>query len=356
MDRQSANQIHRWCEYGLYFTSEITENIFLRYPHVELPTTQSVLIQWRTTTSQPTYLKWGAGTECQNSILKSESVQDHLVKITGLNSASKYYYRVFANPEDSTKTEFFYTAKPVSLKSLKFFVISDSSPYAGFGSTPEQLQVAQQIQNVEYDFGLHAGDVNQHHGEEYDLVFYQPYKEILANATIFPCIGNHDTYYDNALTYQNSFNLPYNNPDSSERYYSFNYGHAHFISLDTNLPYYPGSAQYQWLEQDLKSEMRSQILWTFVYFRHPPWSEGWEGYPGEWPCALYLVPLLEEYHVDMVFNGHTHDYERGYLNGVYYIITGGGGAPLENGIQAYDWDHVQVWVNQHQFTYIQTGR
>ncbi len=286
-------------------------------------------------------------------LLNAEPRLDHQVKISGLEANHQYFYRVFASDKDSTETEYFYTAKPTSVKNTKFFVISDSSPYEGFGSTPAQLEVAAQIQKVEYDFGLHAGDVNQHHGEEYDLVFFEPYKDILANAPIFPCVGNHDTYYDNTLTYQNSFNLPYNNPDSTERYYSFNYGYAHFISLDTNLPYYPESAQHTWLVQDLQSEMRRETSWTFVYFHHPPWSEGWPGYPGEEAVRDHLVPLFEQYGVDMVFNGHTHDYERGRLNGVYYIITGGGGAPLESGEHAYDYEHVDVWVNQHSFTYIE---
>jgi len=340
-------------EYGLYFSTEMVNDVFLRFPHIELPTTESVLIQWRTTIARPARLKWGTTTDCDQLINMSEPAQDRLVKLSDLTPDSKYYYRVFAGSEDSTETAYFYTAKPASVKQVSFFVISDSSPYEGFGSTPAQLAVAGQIQKVDYDFGLHAGDVNQHIGEEYDLVFFQPYKDILAHAPIFPCVGNHDTYYDNTLTYQNSFNLPHNNPDSTERYYSFNYGNSHFVSLDTNLPYSPGSTQYQWFEQDLQSEMRKQTMWTFVYFHHPPWSEGWEGYPGEIPVRDYLVPLFETYHVDMIFNGHTHDYERGFLNGVYYIITGGGGAPLENGIHAYDYEHVSVWVNQHQFTYIQ---
>jgi predicted phosphodiesterase len=40
------------------------------------------------------------------------------------------------------------------------------------------------------------------------------------------------------------------------------------------------------------------------------------------------MPLFEEYHVDIVFSGHDHDYERSVKNGIYYIVTGGGGASL----------------------------
>jgi len=41
-----------------------------------------------------------------------------------------------------------------------------------------------------------------------------------------------------------------------------------------------------------------------------------------------LVPLFELYDVDMVFTGHDHNYEHGEVNGIHYVVTGGGGAPL----------------------------
>ena len=39
-----------------------------------------------------------------------------------------------------------------------------------------------------------------------------------------------------------------------------------------------------------------------------------------------LVPLFEKYKVDFVLNGHSHCYQRGELNGVKYVISGGAGA------------------------------
>ena len=36
-----------------------------------------------------------------------------------------------------------------------------------------------------------------------------------------------------------------------------------------------------------------------------------------------LVPLMEEYGVDVCISGHPHEYERGFLNGVYYVTTRG---------------------------------
>lgn len=341
-------------EYGVYYLASdpAPVTVLARYPHLEMPTTTSALIQWNTTSQKPTVLFWGPTTACDHKITQTDSVHNHQVFLSGLTPESKYYYRALLDT-DTTGVEHFYTAKPSSTKEVKFFVIGDSSPYTGFGSSPEQLLVAAQIQKKEFDFGLHVGDINQHIGEEYDLVYYQAYVDILKHATIFTCIGNHDTYFDGTLTYQNSFELFHNNPDSTERYYSANFGNVHIISLDTNLPYDPSSPQYQWLVNDLTSSMRKATLWTFVINHQPPYSEGWPGYPGEIGVRTYLIPLYEKYGVDMSFSGHTHNYERGCLNGVYYIITGGGGAPLEDGTQPYTYDHVAKRINEHHFTYIQ---
>ena len=41
-----------------------------------------------------------------------------------------------------------------------------------------------------------------------------------------------------------------------------------------------------------------------------------------------LETLFEQYGVDVTFQGHSHAYERYFHNGVYYIVTGGGGGPL----------------------------
>jgi len=342
-------------EYGLclQINAPLELPAVARYPHIEIPTPTSVLVQWCTAEPQSTHLEWGETPACTQVVHQEGLKTNHLVNLTGLQPQTQYFYRVITG-SDTTECIDFHTAKPTSTSTVDFFVIGDSSPYAGFGSSPEQRQIVEQIQKVHYDFGLHAGDINQNRGQEYELVYYQPYKDILKHTPIFTCIGNHDNSIDYAQTYLASFNLPHNNPDSTERYYSFNYGQVHCISLDTNLDYAPGTPMYEWLVQDLGSAMRKETRWTFVVFHQPPWSEGWEGYPGEINVRTHLVPLFETYGVDMVFNGHTHDYERGFLNGVYYIITGGGGAPLESGDQAYDYEHVNVYIKQHHFTYIQT--
>ncbi len=41
-----------------------------------------------------------------------------------------------------------------------------------------------------------------------------------------------------------------------------------------------------------------------------------------------LVPLLERYNVDVFLSGHKHNYERLLVNGITYLVSGGGGGRL----------------------------
>ncbi len=39
------------------------------------------------------------------------------------------------------------------------------------------------------------------------------------------------------------------------------------------------------------------------------------------------MPLFKQYHVNLVFNGHTHIYYQTIMDGVHYFTTGGAGDP-----------------------------
>jgi 2',3'-cyclic-nucleotide 2'-phosphodiesterase (5'-nucleotidase family) len=40
------------------------------------------------------------------------------------------------------------------------------------------------------------------------------------------------------------------------------------------------------------------------------------------------MAVFEKHEVTAVFSGHDHNYQRHLKNGVTYVVTGGGGAPL----------------------------
>ena len=66
---------------------------------------------------------------------------------------------------------------------------------------------------------------------------------------------------------------------------------------------------------------------TVVFFHIPPYSSGRE-HGSDLGVRAVMEPLFRQYGIDLVFNGHDHDYERSVANGITYIVTGGGGAPL----------------------------
>jgi hypothetical protein len=184
------------------------------------------------------------------------------------------------------------------------------------------------------DFAIVTGDIDQGNGDDYDNVFFGVYKDMLKQDCHFTCIGNHDTYADNAATYLDDFYLFSNNPAGTERYYSFEWGDSKFICLDANLPYTTGTAQHDWMLDELKCNDKK---WLIVYFHQPPWTNAWSvdyyvpftpyfRYQGDVDMRTDLVPNFELYGVDFVVNGHSHCYQRGEMNGVQYLITGGAGS------------------------------
>ena len=147
---------------------------------------------------------------------------------------------------------------------------------------------------------------------------------------LWPATGNHEyensaRQRDHLIPYFDFFNLPTNGeaggvPSGKEAYYSYDYGNIHFIALDS---YIIENNQYrlsdlagpqaQWLVQDLAANTKE---WTIVYFHHPPFTMGSHNSDNETELRLIrenIVPILDQYDVDLVLSGHSHSYERSRL-------------------------------------------
>ena len=92
--------------------------------------------------------------------------------------------------------------------------------------------------------------------------------------------------------------------------------------------------QVEWLKADLESNQ--DATWKFVVFHVPPFTAGGNYYStGRLELKELLVPIFQQYNVDMVFSGHDHNYERSFPigsktdnNAITYIVCGNGGTPL----------------------------
>ncbi|PNY14255.1 purple acid phosphatase [Trifolium pratense] len=120
---------------------------------------------------------------------------------------------------------------------------------------------------------------------------------------------------------------------NSNLYYSFDVIGAHIIMLGSYADFNVESQQYEWLKLDLAKIDRVKTPWVITLV-HAPWYTTNEAHQGEGESMRdAMEELLYEAHVDLVFAGHVHAYERFtriYDNkadscGPMYVTIGDGG-------------------------------
>jgi hypothetical protein len=170
-----------------------------------------------------------------------------------------------------------------------------------------------------------------------------PNKRLMRN--IRPTPGNHDYYSKGAAPYFAYFGKAAG--DNVSGYYSYDVGEWHMLALNSEIIVNPTfnaavrAAQLAWVEKDLAANKK---LCTLAYWHNPRFSSGWHGSNAQF---IPLWELLIKHGVELVLNGHDHDYERfrpmnaqgvvDTVNGITQIVAGTGGdelrrfeAPLAN--------------------------
>ena len=128
------------------------------------------------------------------------------------------------------------------------------------------------------------------------------------------------------------------------RWYRWSLGGVDFFMLDSNVP--AAQDQRTWLRRELgSSAARAKV----VVFHHPPFTAG--THEGDESVQAFWVPLFERYGVTLVLNGHNHDYEHLVVNGIDYVISGGGGARLYPCIRAPD--GLKRCLSRHHFVLLE---
>ena len=104
--------------------------------------------------------------------------------------------------------------------------------------------------------------------------------------------------------------------DLESPFYSFDYKNVHFLAMSTGksafIPYAPGSAQYEFINDDLsRAANNTNVDWIIVYGYRPLYTS-----PTIHPSTEILretyAPLFEKYGVDLVMTSHNHNYQRSY--------------------------------------------
>ncbi|MGB9596188.1 MAG: purple acid phosphatase family protein, partial [Candidatus Poribacteria bacterium] len=292
------------------------------YPYLQNVTKDSITIMWET--NEPTIgtVNYGESKELGKSLSDQSPQKIHEIKITGLDAGKLYYYQVSYN-DTKLPISFFKTSPPDMTKTFRLAVYGDSR-----SNITNHSKVAKLILDSNPDLIINTGDLvtNGDVYEQWKNEFFMPLRDVIDHIPIYTCIGNHER---NSPNYYNYLSLPNN-----ESYYSFDYANAHFICLNTISELYDESSpQYKWLIDDL--EKNKDGKWIIVFFHSPLFRA--HRTRGIEPQRYVWQPIFDKYGVDIVLNGHDHNYTRiypvGYLSdkpkkGVQHIITGGGGAPL----------------------------
>ena len=181
---------------------------------------------------------------------------------------------------------------------------------------------------------------------------------------VYPALGNHEFSGkgpDNALeNWWGAF------PELKDRrWYSVALGsRVYLICLDSNSDLKPGSAQRTWLE-DQVAHLPAKVQFVFVALHHPPVADIQTKFhvdhnprPNEISLRDYLSKIAPASHAQfIVVAGHIHNYERAAVDGVTYLVSGGGGAhPYEVDRTPQDQYQATDFPNFHYIVFRMEGR
>ncbi len=237
--------------------------------------------------------------------------------LTRLQPGSTYIYVIeFASGERTPLGHF--RTPPQDFTPFTFLVYGDTRTFYA-----RHRIVAGRMAGEEAAFVVHTGDLVTSPMEKEWNEFFTSGKELLLSMSFFPVLGNHER---NHFSYYRLFELPGAGGKKGKQWWSLRWGDVLFVGLDSNTQYlgFTGlRAETQWLEAVLSQKAR----FKFVFFHHPLFSSD-PHYGGNEGLAKLWHPIFVEKGVTAVFCGHVHAYEHIVRDGVHYVTTGGGGAPL----------------------------
>jgi len=273
---------------------------------------------------------------------------NYTAALMALDLGRTYRYRV--REGGRTVVEGYFTTRKPRGTPIRFVAFGDNS----YGD-PGQRAIAWYAYQARPDFVMNTGDNVYESGldSEYIKYFFPVYNTDVGGPTtgaplirtvpFYTVLANHDCHgkdankhpvadlakSPDALGYFTAMHLPLNGPtappqpmplvgdpaaflaSAGSRYprmgtYSFDYGDAHFLCLDSNVyvdPTDPGWVTF--IEQDLAS---TDATWKIVVYHHPAFNAGNEHYTEQ--QLRVLAPQLEQLGVSLVLNGHEHIYQR----------------------------------------------
>src|ERR1700730_12700386 len=375
----------------------VTSSRLLRYPYLTDATAGAALVNFATDAASPApVVTFGpAGGTCATSVatatgtaitVNAKSETQFKAQLTGLSANSSYCYRVLQNGVDLLGSDpspsFTSATAPGDSTPYSFAVVGDWG-----AGTPDEANVLSRIASSPAKFVVTVGDNAYNSGTQTDYghllrgnVFPpHSWKGVGATRPVYAAQGNHG--FTTHLPYLQNFPEPSvvqasggrlqqesyccippmaSNHTYASAWYAFDWGSARYYVLEAawadsqggyagdfyahwNAPV-PGcpacGTELQWLKADLAAH--ANTAFKFAFFHYPLYSDS----PSQSSDTYLQGPnrlegLLAKNNVNIVFNGHAHNYERNrpQIPGspmVSYITGGGGDALGSIGCSAFD--------------------
>lgn len=311
--------------------------VVTRGAYLQMLSPSSVVVRWQTNIASNSKVAYGTTMSYGSNATNATITTEHEVQLSGLIANTKYFYQIGTSTVaiQGSTNNFFKTGISSGSSNFKVWVTGDYGvPAAGH---PDQISVRNAYQTYvgssPADFWIWLGDNAYSSGTatEYTDNVFNVHTELLKSLPFFPSIGNHDygnQAYLSAPTlttnweYFNALTLPTNAElggvaSNTEKYYSYNYGNAHFIVIDSwGASSTIGGAMYNWLQSDLLANTKKFVV---SYFHNPPYTKGTHDSDNStldlpsFDIRQNLLTLMENNNVDLILAGHSHIYERSFL-------------------------------------------
>ncbi|MFN7965046.1 MAG: metallophosphoesterase [Acidobacteriota bacterium] len=328
-----------------------------RGPYLQRGSSTGVTVRWRTNVASDSEVRYGTSPTLLTSVAGSSTPStEHVVSLTGLAPDTRYYYSVgtTAGPLVGGDADHSVLTSPTAgtSKPLRIWVLGDSG-FANADARAVRDAYTAFTATRHTDLWMMLGDNAYPNGTdtEYQAAVFDTYPQMLAKSVLWPTYGNHDGYSADASTqsgpYYDIFTLPAGAEaggiaSGTEAYYSFDYADIHFVCLDSyQSARTAGSPMLSWLQDDLAATSQR---WIVAFFHHPPYTKGSHDSDVDTESLEmrgFVLPILEDFGVDLVLCGHSHSYERSYLLDGHYgpsstfnashQVDSGSGRPGETG-------------------------
>jgi len=304
-DVRSARGIARSTPYALHVSTETDPSSELTF-------------MWITSMWTPSVVEYGLGQLQSLALGESWFVAGirgvvHKVRVSGLTSDSDYVYMVGSHDTGWSDLRRIKTA-PILGRDAQFtFTI-----FGDQGANDISQGIIRNVKERRPALHLLVGDTCHANGNSTIWLRWLNMTDPLSSETVYmPVIGNHEYEpggfgKNKPVVFCSIFALPGNG-----RWYSFNWGNTHFLTLDLgpNADYTSPipDEEIEWLLDDLKRvEHDERIVWRIVLVHFPLYVYEGGLHGSDVVHRKVLEPIFQKYKVDMVFSGHEHVYSRSY--------------------------------------------